>query len=376
MTDTLRIFVAAGELSGDLLGADLVRRLRTRGEIELSGIGGPNLADEGLAPLFPMSDLAVMGIADVVARFPLLWWRTRQTVSAILRGQPDVVVMIDSQLFSVTVAKRVRAAGYRGPMILYVAPSVWAFRPERAKELVGLFDEVLGIYHFEPELLKKLGGPPTTYVGHPVLARTAAMRNAVPDRGPLLLLPGSRAGELRRHLPLMAEVAGAMARHPRVTELLLPTPKAEERRVTAAVAKWPVPVRVVTNSDGKAEAFAGAVAAVAVAGTVTLELALAGVPMVVTYVGDTQQLKRWTSVGMPPTALPNILTGQRAVPDGVSDQPESAKVIAQVTQLVDDPHQAAAQLQQFALMKDLMSKDVTDPAERVRALAQRLVSGT
>jgi lipid-A-disaccharide synthase len=376
VTDPVRLFVVAGELSGDLLGAHLVGALQKKVGVELSGVGGPELEAEGLRSLFPMRDLAVMGIADVVARFPLLWWRVRQTVDAIIRSRPDIVVMIDSQLFASTVAQRVRKAGYRGPMILYVAPSVWAFRPERARDLVGLFDEILAIYHFEPKVLSDLGGPPTTYVGHPALGRYS-MREGTPAKGPLLLLPGSRAGELRRHLPLMAGIAEALSAHPRVSELVLPTPSIEADKVRAAAAYWPVPVRVVTDAAEKAQAFRDAVAAAAAAGTVTLELALSGVPMAVTYVGDRQQVRRWLSVDRPFTALPNILGQKRIVFDGVVEKPNADEMIAELRRLLDRPELASRQVEEFAAMARLMAIGVVDPSERVLAhLPQRLSMGT
>jgi lipid-A-disaccharide synthase len=376
MPDLVRLFVAAGELSGDHLGADLVRRMRRRTELELTGIGGPELAEEGLQSLFPMSDLAVMGIVDVIARFPLLWWRMHQTVNAILRGKPDVVVLIDSQVFSAAVARGVRKRSYRQPMFLYVAPSVWAFRPERAKPLKGLFDEILAIYHFEPQVLRDLDGPPATYVGHPALERSV-MRREVPERGPLLLLPGSREGELRRHLPLMAEIASAFAAHPRVSEIILPTPASQAARVMQAVSNWRVPVRVTSGVAEKNAAFAEAVAAAAAAGTVTLELALTGVPMTVTYVGDTAQYRRWLSVNRPFTALPNILARKRIVPDGVVVTPNSQEMIGELRALLDDPDAGAKQVSEFSDLASLMAVGVTDPAERVLArLPQRLSGGT
>ncbi|HWA18263.1 MAG TPA: lipid-A-disaccharide synthase [Devosia sp.] len=376
MAEPVRIFVGAGELSGDHLGADLVRRLRRRVGLDLSGIGGPELSEEGLHSLFPMSDLAVMGIVDVAARFPLLWWRVRQTVNSIMHGRPDVVVLIDSQVFSATVAKRVRKAGYRGPVLLYVAPSVWAFRPQRARIIRNYFDEILAIYHFEPQILRDLGGPTTTYVGHPALERSA-IRPRVPERGPLLLLPGSRAGELRRHLPLMAEIAKAFVAHPRVSELVLPTPTSELAHVEGVTSRWTAPVRVVSDTVAKKAAFAEAIAAAATAGTVTLELALAGVPMAVTYVSDRPQYRRWLSIDRPFTALPNILARRRVVPDGVVTSADPKTMIAEIRRLLEDRATASEQVRQFVELAKLMSSNVTDPAERVLAhLPQRLLSGT
>jgi len=277
MADPIRLFILAGEPSGDRIGADLVRRLRIHRPVALTGVGGDQLAGEGLTSLFPMSDLSVMGIQDVLKRAPLLLWRIRQTVNAILATGPDVVVLIDSQVFCQTVARQLRKRDYKGQIILYVAPSVWAYKPERAPMLKPLYDEVLAVLPFEPAVMKRLEGPTTTYVGHPALEHTS-LRATQPDRGPLLLLPGSRRGELKRHLPLMEEVTLAMKRHERVTDFVLPTPKHEEEFVLDAVRAWDIPVFVTSSSARKWQAFHEAVAAVAVTGTVTLGNAVALTP--------------------------------------------------------------------------------------------------
>ena len=275
MADPVRLFILAGEPSGDRIGADLVRRLRISRPVTLLGVGGEALTGEGLKSLFPMSDLSVMGVQDVLRRAPLLLWRIRQTVRAILAAEPDLVVLIDSQVFSQMVAQQLRRRGYAGRILLYVAPSVWAWKPERAPLLKPLFDEVLAVLPFEPAVMKRLDGPPTTYVGHPALASTS-LRASEPAAGPLLLLPGSREGELRRHLPIMEAVTLALKRHPRITDFILPTPRSQEQRVMEEVRAWDVPVFVTSSSAAKWKGFAEAVAAVAVTGTVTLELALSG----------------------------------------------------------------------------------------------------
>ena len=314
MADPIRLFILAGEPSGDRIGADLVRRLRTHRAVSLIGIGGEGLAGEGLKSLFPMSDLSVMGVRDVLMRAPLLLWRIRQTVQAILAATPDLVVLIDSQVFCQTVASQLRKRGYRGQIILYVAPAVWAWKPERAPGLKPLYDEVLAVLPFEPAVMKRLDGPPTTYVGHPALSHTS-LRATQPDRGPLLLLPGSRRGELKRHLPMMEQVTLMLKRHDRVTDFVLPTPKHEEQYVLEQVRAWPVPVFVTSSSAAKWKAFSEAVAAVAVTGTVTLELALSGVPMVTTYVADRGQWSRATKYKIRFASLPNILLGDELVPE-------------------------------------------------------------
>jgi lipid-A-disaccharide synthase len=375
MPDPLRLFIIAGEASGDRLGADLVGRLRERTPLSLAGIGGPELSEEGLSSLFPMDDLAVMGWSDVLRRLPLLFWRVRQAADAIIRQRPDVAVLIDSQVFAKAAAKRVRKHAPDIPLVLYVAPTVWAWRPERAAELTRFFDEVLAILPFEPQVMADLGGPPTHYVGHPAVHRFP-FRPAQPDRGPLLLLPGSRAGEIRRHLPLMRKAAEELAGHPRLSGFVIPTLANRAAQVEAEVANWPAAVDVVTGTARQA-AFDAAYAAFAVSGTVTFELAMTGVPMVVTYVADSHQAKRYLQLGRDQDiALPNIILGRRVVPELKYFDPAAPRDLASLRELIDQPGIIATQRDAFAELRALMQKGapeapLVDAADRVLAVAQR-----
>ncbi len=371
MVDPIRLFIVAGEPSGDRLGADLVRRLRIHRQVQLSGVGGDALAGEGLKTLFPMSDLSVMGLRDVLMRAPLLLWRIRQTAAAILEARPDLLVLIDSQVFSQMVAERLRKAGHEGRILLYVSPSVWAWKPERAPLYKPLYDEILAVLPFEPGVMKRLGGPPTTYVGHPALEHTS-LRSVQPERGPLLLLPGSRRGELKRHLPLMAMVAAAMRRHERVSDFVLPTPRHEEQFVLEQVRAWEVPVYVTSATAEKWKAFGEAVAAVAVTGTVTLELALAGVPMVTTYVAERAQWRRAAKYNIRFASLPNILYGSELVPEVLGLKRRPADVVAAIEALLADDAAITSQRAGFGRIRAGMEKGaaeapLTDPARRVLA---------
>jgi lipid-A-disaccharide synthase len=318
-----------------------------------------------------MSDLSVMGFSDVVKRLPKLYWRLRQAVRAVLRQQPDVVVLIDSQVFSATLAKRLRARGFRGPILLYVAPAVWAWKPERAPALKPLFDEVLAVLPFEPEVMARLGGPPTTYVGHPAL-ELFPFRTDAAASGPLLLLPGSRNGEIARNLPMLREVASRLASHPRVAGLVLPTPRSQYDRMVAATADWPTRVEVVADEGKKRAAFASAVAAAAVMGTVTLELALAGVPMVATYIGDAGQARRFIKYKVKFVSLPNIVLDRPVVPELLLTAPDADGLESALRSLLDDPTAQGAQRSAFAELRALMQSGApeaprNDPVDRVLA---------
>ena len=374
--EALSLFILAGEPSGDRIGAAVIAGLRQRTELTLAGVGGSAMGDEGLRSLFPMSDLSVMGFSDVVWRLPLLLWRVRQTTRAILRQRPDMVVLIDSQVFSAAIAKRLRRAGYAGRIVLYVAPAVWAWKPERAPGLKALFNEVLAVLPFEPAAMARLGGPPTTYVGHPALQRFP-LRGQQPALGPLLLLPGSRIGEIRRTLPLLRAVAERMQDHPRLDGFVLPTPAALRSHLIAETSAWAVPVRVVSGDAETLASFAAAVAAVAVTGTVTLELALAGGPMVTTYVADAGQAKRFARYKVRYVALPNIVLDAPVVPELLfPDPPEPARLVEAVRDLLDTPAADAAQLAAFGELRSLMETGapeapVEDPADRLLAALPR-----
>lgn len=373
MSDALRLFIVAGEASGDRIGADLVERLRDEVDVELVGVGGDELEAQGLRSLFPMEDLSVMGWADVVGRLPLLLWRLRQTVRAVRRSQPDIVVLIDSQVFSKAVAERIRRLRTRVPMVLYVAPSVWGYHPERAAALRPLFDEVLAVLPFEPGVMKELGGPRTTYVGHPA-TRRFAMREAMPDGGPFLLLPGSRRGEIARHMDLMRVAAERMSGSILVTEFVIPTLPHLVRDIERATRQWRIPVRIVTGADRRAEIEA-AVAAFAVSGTVTLELAMAGVPMAVTYVADKKQAALYDKHKLPPLALPNIIAGRPVVEELVfTEAVDTTLVEPALRRIVEDAEVIAKQLDAFRDIRALLERGVRSapimsPAERVLTLA-------
>jgi lipid-A-disaccharide synthase len=382
MSDTLRLFILAGEPSGDRIAADLVVRLRQKVALDLTGVGGDELAGQGLASLFPMSDLAVMGVTDVLINLPRLLWRLEQTARAVLAANPDVVVLVDAQDFSRLLAARLRKRGFAGRLILYVAPSVWARNPERAARLKPLFDAVLAVLPFEPAVMERLGGPPTAYVGHPALNEALPARD-VPERGPMLLLPGSRTGELRRHLPVFAALSGGLARNAAVSELVIPTLPRLRERLEAETRSWQVPVRVVDDRQARRDLYASAVAALCVSGTVTLELAMARVPMAVVYALDGHQAHIYDRLGRPQVSLPNIILGRTVVPEVIRAPLSAEHVAPVVAELIGNKKarqdQAAAFDELLGLMQTGQAPHLRqDPAEQVLSIlrSQRLLTGS
>jgi lipid-A-disaccharide synthase len=331
----VKLFVVAGEASGDRLGAGLMREIAARvADTTFTGVGGPAMAAEGLTSLFPMSDLSVMGIGPVLARLLLILRRIRETAAAALAARPDAVVLIDSPDFAHRVAKRIRAAAPDLPLILYVSPTVWAWRRGRAAAMRPYTDLLLALLPFEPAAHAALGGPRTVFVGHPLLDIAAELRRpggrqAAAGVPHVVVLPGSRRSEVRRLMPVFGAALRLLGERLGPLELTLPTVPHVEAEVRALAADWATAPAIVVGEDAKRAAFRAGDAALAASGTVTLELALAELPHVLAYKLDAigRHLRRFvhvqpgleTIVPMVSAGLPNILVaaapGQTVIPD-------------------------------------------------------------
>lgn len=363
MQGPLKIGIVAGEVSGDLLGGDLIAALRTAhgGPIELVGVGGEALERQGLKSLFDFSELSIMGIAQVLKRLPLLLRRIRQTADALIAARPDVLLIIDSPDFTHRVARRVRKSLPDLPVVNYVCPSVWAWKQERAPRMRGYVDHVLALLPFEPAVMARLGGPATTYVGHrlisdPDIGRVRAERLVRAGGGDpvCLLLPGSRSTEITRLLPVFGEAAAELAaRHPGI-RFLLPTVPRQEALVRKITADWSVKPQITTATAEKWQAFAAADAAIAASGTVILELALARVPVVSTYRFDwlanlfLGKVKIWTA------AIPNIIADYPVVPEYLNDMVRPGSLVRWFERLSADTAQRRAMLEGYDLVFERM----------------------
>jgi lipid-A-disaccharide synthase len=271
----LRVALVAGEHSGDQLGFKLMRALREArsGDVTFSGVGGEAMEAEGLKSLFPISDIAVMGILPVLARLPTLIARIRRTAEAIITDPPDVLVIIDSPDFTHRVARRVRAALPKLPIVDYVSPSVWAWRPGRAKAMRAYVDCVLALLPFEPEAYVRLGGPRCVYVGHPLIERLdelrpnadeARLRASEPPR--IIVLPGSRRSEVTRLMTDFGGALGSLRQSIGPFSLVLPTLPHIEHEVRALAAGWPEPPTILLGEAAKYSAFRAARASLAASG--------------------------------------------------------------------------------------------------------------
>lgn len=324
----MRIFLIAGEASGDQLGGGLIAALkRARADCEFFGVGGAAMVNAGLTSLFPLDDLAVMGFLPVLRHLPRLKKRLDETVAAVLRMEPDALILIDSPDFTHRVARRVRKLRPDLPVIDYVSPTVWAWRQGRARRMRAYIDHVLALLPFEPEAYRRLGGPVCSYVGHPLIERLADLapcgedlrrRNQEPPL--VVVLPGSRRHEVERLLPIFAEALKRVQEKVGRVEFVLPAVPHLETMIREEVAAWPLKVRVVSTEAEKLSAFRHARAALAASGTVTLELALAKVPQIVAYrVSAIESLARFF-VKVPSIVLPNLILGRNVIPEFLQER--------------------------------------------------------
>lgn len=354
------IFLMAGEPSGDALGARLMAALKreTNGGVRFAGVGGERMIAEGMRSQFPMEELSIMGLAEVLPRAPRIFRRVRETVAEITALRPDAVVSIDATGFCFRVEKRLKAAGLGIPLIHYVAPMVWAWRPWKAKLVAGFLDHLMTLLPFEPPYFEK-EGLPTTFVGHPVIEEGAdkgdgpgfRKRHGIPADVPLLaVLPGSRRIEVSRLLPVFAETLGILKREWPNLHAVVATVSTVADTVTAAARHWPVPTTVVRGVSEKFDAFAAANAALAASGTVSLELAIARCPMVIAYKVShfTAFLIRHFLARIRFATIVNLLEGRAVIPELLQEHCNSAELATTVGQLLRDPDARRAQIEEAA----------------------------
>lgn len=368
----LHIALIAGEPSGDALGARLMSALRREAGagVRFSGVGGEHMQAEGLASLFPMSDIALIGPLDILLHLPLVYRRVRQAVTAIVRSPADILVIIDSPEFTHAVARRVRKARPGLPIINYAPPTVWAWRPWRARRMSAYVDRVLALLPFEPEVHRRLGGPPCTYVGHPVVGRFDELRGPAGAQrrtgGPpvLVVLPGSRRSEVRRLMAPFGETVARLLHARPDLRLVLPAVDAMRAEIEDGLAGWPVRPEIVSGEAAKFAAFHAATAALACSGTVSLELALARVPMAIAYrVDPLAPALRWMLIA-PSVVMPNLVLGRNVIPELLHKECTPERLEAALLPLLADSAERRAQLDAFDEVGRRMATDGVDPAVR------------
>ncbi len=370
----LHVFIVAGEASGDRLGAALIKALRQRLDlhVKFSGVGGEFMAAQGVASLFPIRDLAIIGLTSIPRRLPLILRRIRQAADAVVATRPDVLVIIDSPDLTHRIARRVRRLCPQIPIVDYVSPTVWAWRPGRARAMRHYVDHVLAVLPFEPAVLAKLGGPPSSYVGHPLAEELDQIRpraEETPQRSsepPLVLvLPGSRASEVRLLLDTFGAAIALVRKRSAPFDLVLPTLPHLAAAVTEGTARWPQPPRIVVESSEKQAAFRRARAALAKSGTVTLELALAGVPMVTAYkLSLFDEMVAHLVVSVDSVILPNLVLGERAIPELLLRACTPENLAAALAPLLGDTPERRRQVEALARLDAIMEIGSAAPSQR------------
>jgi len=373
MMPLLKLYVVAAEESGDALAGALMAALRAQHpSISFGGVGGRAMAEHGLKSPFDTADLSIIGLAAVPRKLPLILRRIRETADAIIAAKPDALIIIDSPDFTHRVARRVRKAAPHIPIINYAPPTVWAWRPWRARAMRRYVDEVLAILPFEPAAFARLDGPHCTYVGHPLAERIGALRPSaeearvrISDPPVVLVLPGSRLSEIRRLMAIFGAALAQAASYAGPLDLVLPTLPHIADEVARATAGWPVRPRIVLAAQDKYAAFRAARAALAASGTVTLELALAQVPTVAAY-----RIPAWEGLvfrlmaSIDTVILANLVLGEKAVPEYLQSECTPERLAAALVRLLADTPERRRQLEAFARLDTIMDLGSEPPSAR------------
>ncbi|QIB36381.1 lipid-A-disaccharide synthase [Ancylobacter pratisalsi] len=381
---SLDVFLIAGEESGDTLGGGLMAELKAlRPEARFRGVGGARMQGEGLLPLFPMEDITAMGFAQVIGGLPRILRRMSEVVEAIVARPPDILVLIDAPDFTHRVARKVRARLPDLPIVKYVAPTVWVWRSGRARAMAPHVDQVLALLPFEPKVMHDLGGPPTTYVGHPLLGELDRLRPQGDEAerrraGPplVLVLPGSRRAELARLGKTFGEVLALVHRTLPTAEFVLPTLPRRLAQVEEMIENWSLAPRVITDEEEKRAAFRTARVALAASGTVTLELALSGIPTVAAY--RVPRLEGWIApyiLKVTTAILPNLILGENVVPEFLQWHIDPPVMAAALTRLAEGGPERETQLAALARLDAIMGLGGDPPSRRAaRAVLETLAS--
>ncbi|MCC9622997.1 lipid-A-disaccharide synthase [Thalassospira sp. MA62] len=370
-TSSPKIMLVAGEASGDQLGGRLMAAIKAQApDVQFIGVGGPRMEGEGLQSLFPMNEMSVMGLAEVLPHIPHLLKRISQTAQYARDQKPDVVVTIDAPDFSFRVGKKLKGAGI--PLVHYVAPSVWAWRPGRAKKIAGFLDHLLALLPFEPPYFEK-EGLPTTFIGHSAVeerhdgdGQRFRANHAVGENTKVLaVLPGSRNSEVKRLLPVFREVADAMAAKYPDARIVVPTVSKVADTVRTEMASWPLNPIVVATDQDRHDAFAAADCALAASGTVSLELAIAGVPHVIAY--QVNRITGWIAkclIKIDTVTIVNLVLKNKLIPEFLQDNCKPKKIIPVLDDLMRGGPQRAEQEKGFETACTMLGFGDRAPSEK------------
>ena len=374
----LNVFIVAGEASGDALGANLMKALikKTNGKINFYGVLGEKMLlagyKTGSTSIFPMSDLSVMGLTEVLPKLPNILGRIKQTVGEIIRISPDVIITIDAPDFSFRVAKKIKKLKPNIPIVHYVAPSVWAWRPGRAKKISKFVDHLLCLLPFEPKYFTDVGLD-ATFVGHPVVeskigggdGESFRKRHEISEFVPLLMvLPGSRAGEISRLLPIFGETLKLLKiTHPQL-EAVIVTLSTTREKVSSIAANWSVKTTIVAESE-KSDAFAACDVALAASGTVSLELAVAELPSVIAYrMAPLTAFLAKRLIKVKFANIVNLVLDRPAIPELLLENCVPDMLASQVSELLDSQNARTNQRKAYVEAMAMLGMGTISPGER------------
>lgn len=351
-----KLYMIAGEASGDQLGGMLVQELRTLNDtIEYRGIGGFSMMQQGIASLFPMRELSVMGFAEVVPHVLRLSRRVKETVRDIEMFKPDVLITIDSPGFNFRIVRMLKERAIHVPKCIhYVAPTVWAYKPERAEKTAKLFDHLLCLLPFEPEYFTK-HGLKTDDVGHPMAwwwrskghgESFRTRHHIASDNAVIALFPGSRVGEIKRHIPIMRASSKALKEAIPSLHMVMYIREDIAKEVYGLTRNWPCPLTVCDDPLQKKQLFAASDAAIAKSGTISLECALAGIPSVTIY--KAHAISAWyvrRLIKTPFVHLANILANRMVVPELIQEGCTATAISEHITDFINDETLKTQQIQ-------------------------------
>jgi len=372
---TRHVMLVAGETSGDTLGGELMAAMKeiSPWPLTFSGVGGETMEKQGLASIFPMTDIAVMGPREIIPRLPLIFRRIRETVRHAVTAEPDIVVVIDSPEFTHMVAKRIARRAPNIPIVDYVLPSVWAWRQGRARTMKKYIRRVLALLPFEPAFLRSVGVD-CVYVGHPAIYRVPEagsgeqfreVHGIGADQPLLLVLPGSRVNEVKHLLEVFGDVVKMLVEEMPELRIVLPTVPHLRGIVEKTVRSWPMDVLLVSDELQKRAAFDAATAALAASGTVALELGLARVPMVVAY--RAEALVGWFALNVlkiPSVVLVNLILDRPSVREYLHNRCTPEKLLEGLRPLMTNTPERARALADFDELRARMGSGGLVPSQR------------
>lgn len=380
----VRLFLIAGEHSGDALGGKLMEALnrRLKSRVRYLGVGGPAMEKQGLISQFDIEEVAVMGPLSILPRLPRILRRVYGTAAAAIAAEPDCVVIIDSPEFTHAIAKRIRKRRPDLPIVNYVSPQVWAWRPGRARRMRWYIDESMALLPFEPAAYARLEGPACTYVGHPLIERVDELRAAdgaplaerlklAPERPVLLALPGSRASEVSRLMEPFGAAIARLAERCGPIEVIIPAVSSVRDVIAASVIHWPVKPHLIEGEPDRFRSYKLASAALTASGTATLELALAQVPAVVAYKVDAVAARLRFLLNVPSIVLANLVLGSKVYPEFIQEEATPEKLADAVQPLLTDTPLRRAQLLGLAPIELRMRIEGPSPSEAATEVVLR-----